>query len=448
MRKIFISLIMTALSFSMLSDLVQLKGYPSQGPYLETLRIELFYVPEDKTSFWTEMSFFNSTFFESGSEKSVRVLKDRPKLGYKVWMQDGLAPLAVIIPGFGAHFSSNSATAMAHLLYQNGYSALVISNAFNYEFMEAAGKNIAPGYTPADAKDVYVAVRKAIEDLEQRYGPERISSKSLLGMSLGGLHTLYISQFEENASKPIGFDRCLAINPPVDLLYALNRIDHVYSVWFPWSRKKLETEVHDSGLVYMAFLSRKFPLDAPLPITRNEAEFLIGVNFHLQLRETIFSIHKRKKFGFIKAKYTWFDRTKLYREIDKFSFYRYIETFVLKNYYEQHKKKVSIDYLNKRAGLRAIGKSLARNPKVRVIHNLNDFLVNDSDLKWLYKTLDEKITFFTSGGHLGNLYRPEVQSKIIEYMKDKAFCGIYELVAPKVAKYFEPNDFTYTTTPF
>jgi hypothetical protein len=120
----------------------------------------------------------------------------------------------------------------------------------------------------------------------------------------------------------------------------------------------------------------------------------------------------------------------------------------MKNYYEQTQKKADIENLNKKAGLRAIGKSLAANPKVRVIHNINDFLVNDSDLKWLHKTFEEKITFFSAGGHLGNLYRPEVQSRILEYMKDKAFCGIFEIAAPEVAKYLEANGFTYTTTPF
>jgi predicted alpha/beta-fold hydrolase len=427
---------------------VDLKGYPSQGPYLETLRLELFYVPEDKTSFWTEMSVLNSSFFAQGSEKWVRVLEERPRLTYKLWMQDGMAPLAVIIPGFGGHFTSGSATALANLLYKNGYSVAAISNAFNYEFMESAGKNIVPGYTPADAKDVHNALKKVIKDIERRYGKERISDKSLLGMSLGGLHTLYVSKLEEKDSKPVGFDRYLAINPPVDLLYAMNKVDHTYAVWFPWSRKKLKDKVHDAGLIYMAFLSQEFPLDAPLPISRNEAEFLIGISFHIQLRETIFSIHKRKDFGFIKAQYSWFDRTNIYKEIDQFSFYRYIDTFVLKNYYDQTKKKPTIEALNKKAGLRAIGKSLAANPKVRVIHNINDFLVNDSDLKWLHKTLDEKITFFSAGGHLGNLYRPEVQSRILEYMKDKAFCGIFEIAAPKVAKYFNAKEFTYTTEPF
>jgi hypothetical protein len=33
-------------------------------------------------------------------------------------------------------------------------------------------------------------------------------------------------------------------------------------------------------------------------------------------------------------------------------------------------------------------------------------------------------------------------------MKDKAFCGIFEIAAPEVAKYLEANGFTYTTTPF
>ena len=60
------------------------------------------------------------------------------------------------------------------------------------------------------------------------------------------------------------------------------------------------------------------------------------------------------------------------------------------------------------AGLRA-------NPNIRVIVNLNDFLLADEDLTWLRATFaPEQLTVFKQGGHLGNLSNPAVQKTIVE----------------------------------
>jgi pimeloyl-ACP methyl ester carboxylesterase len=49
---------------------------------------------------------------------------------------------------------------------------------------------------------------------------------------------------------------------------------------------------------------------------------------------------------------------------------------------------------------------------VRVVANADDFLLAPEHLRWLEDTLGERLTVFPAGGHLGNLWRPEVQAAI------------------------------------
>jgi len=447
-KKTFAALAITlAWTLPARADIVKLKGYPSQNTYIETLRIELFYPQNEKDSFWTQLSVWDASFFSKGSEKSVRVLQDRTKLTYKVWMQDEIAPLAIILPGFGGHYNSQTATAQAYKLYCNGYSTLIISSPTNFEFMNSAGKNIVPGYTPYDAQDIYNALQKVIADLKSRYGAERISKKVLIGLSLGALHSLFISDIDNKQNK-IGFERFIALNPPIDVFYALEQIDQLMAIWQPWSREKLDAKTNRAGVTFWAMFERRLSINAPLPIDKSEAEYMIGISFRMTLRDMIFNIHKRKNFGILKAPYSWCSRDAMYREINQFNFSRYIETFGKKYYTKVLARKFSKEQMNKESSLPSIGASLAANPKVRVIYSINDFMAKKSDLEWLRNLLGEKMTVFNQGSHLGYLYRPQAQKQILKYLNDKAFADEFELVDDRASAAFNEKLPTYISPPY
>jgi hypothetical protein len=64
--------------------------------------------------------------------------------------------------------------------------------------------------------------------------------------------------------------------------------------------------------------------------------------------------------------------------------------------------------------LRAIANGLRDNPKLHVFANENDFLTSGDDLAWLGATVGrQRVRIFPTGGHLGNLHRPEVQDEIL-----------------------------------
>lgn len=398
------------------SQEIVLDNYPDQTPYINTLRFEYFNLPMEKT-FWAEMSLWKDSFYSDGTERSVEVIKDHPKMKYKVWLQkNSSSQLAVILPGMGGHFSSSSVTEMANILFKNGYSVVAMNSVMHPDFMESAANSVVPGYTPFDAKDIYGALQKVFADLQERYKEKQFTNKILVGYSLGGLHTLFISDIESFKDAPL-FSRYISINPPMDMLYSLEQLEDVYDVWQLWNRDEFNQRVDYVTGVYLGILRGKIPENAYIPLHNEEAKFLIGKSYHIVLKSIIYSIHKRKDFGFLTAKSSWFSREALYAEIEKISFTEFRNTFLKSYYAEVFKNKVSMEQLNEESGPKSIEKSLAVNSKLRVFHNEDDFLLRSSDPEWLRTTFKDRLTFFDKGGHMGNLYTKEFQEKLLQVMK-------------------------------
>jgi hypothetical protein len=300
--------------------------------------------------------------------------------------------------------------------------------------MESAGSHPVPGYTPEDAKDVYNALEKIMDDVETRYGAERISSKIIVGMSLGGLHSLFISSIEKNRPT-IGFDRYIAINPPVNMAYAVERIDRLMNIWRLWGEKELDNNVIQAGAFYSELLNGGFDDRDSSPVDRESAEFLIGLNFQIVLRNMIYSIHGRTDYGFINVPSNWFSRDDLYRQIDMYDFEAYYKVF-LRKCYERSFEGKPFSSLSFESGIFSIANELDSNPRVRVLHNANDFLLRKQDIKWIFDTFGEKAVVFNTGGHLGNLFMKKVQDTIHSLVERKAFKGFYEESDPRASGLF------------
>jgi ribonuclease R len=63
--------------------------------------------------------------------------------------------------------------------------------------------------------------------------------------------------------------------------------------------------------------------------------------------------------------------------------------------------------------LHSIEKTLRDSDRIRVFHTADDFLADDSEKAWLDSVLKERITWFSNGGHLGNLYFQQVLDAIV-----------------------------------
>ena len=362
-------------------------------------------------------------------------------LPYSYRPQPGRAPLVYIVPGLGTHRLSATSVALAEMAWSRGFSVVIVSSAFNPEFITRAASMPVPGHAPYDARDVRVALDAVSRDLD-RQDPGRVDGRVYLGYSLGAFHGFYIAAAEAAGDDGlVRFDRYLLVDPPVRLAYGLERLDQFYDVPLalpPASREAAarrivlkavaagqealvaRTGAHDYSRVDAVDLSDGLSgLEVALPFANDEAEYLIGLAFRRSLISTLWASQERDDLGVLRTERRRMRRLPAYREMGEYSFTMYLHAFVVPYYRDRLRVVGSVDDLVRANDLRAIAPALRRDPRLRVFANHNDFLTSDDDVAWLTATLGrERVRLFPAGGHLGNLHRPEVQAEIMAALSD------------------------------
>jgi ABC-type transporter lipoprotein component MlaA len=372
---------------------------------------------QDESSLETLESVFftckDPEFPVHGKTRAVVMPATGRKLKFTFWLQPKKAPVVYIIPGLGSHRLAETAIALAELAYNNGFSAVCVSSAFNSEFMENASTADLPAYVPVDAHDTHVALT-AIDRRLNALFPDQLGERALLGYSMGAIHTLFIAAGEKTNQAPLlKFDRYVAINTPVRLLHGVSKLDEFYRAPLSWPAAERTDDIENTFLK-MADLSKStLTPRTSLPFNAIESKFLIGLDFRLILRAMIFSSQRRHNQGILKHPLVNLRRTPLYQEILQYSYQDYFQKFVIP-YYQARGLDSPVDALDKGGDLRTYETGLRANPNIRVIDNQNDFLLTDEDLAWLRATFSpEHLTVFQQGGHLGNLSNPIVQQTIV-----------------------------------
>lgn len=350
------------------------------------------------------------SFGRRAKERRV-ALADRggARMPYSVWLQPKPAPLLFVLPGIGAHRRAGTTVAVAELAYARGWSVAAVSSPFQPEVQLTALRSPYPGYAPDDAADIYRALAAIRADLEA-WRPGRIESVSLLGLSLGAAHALHIAAQPEGA---LHFERIVAVNPPVDFLRAAHRFDEFFDAPLRWPAAERDRRVAEIGKKALALFDGEVD-DPRLPFDRTESEFLIGLNGRDAVHNALVGI--REATGTSPFHDAGRDprRGWLLDEINESSFEHYVRDVVVPHYIANGEPDASADALLAASGLRSIGSALARDPRVRVLTNADDFLLAPENVAWLKQTLGERATVSPRGGHLGNLWEPEVQRAIFD----------------------------------
>lgn len=360
-------------------------------------------------------------------------------LPFSVRMQPGRAPLVFLVPGLGAHRLGSSSLALAEMAWERGFSVAIISSVMSHEFIERGGSVPVPGHAPVDARDVHVALDAIDRDLDARY-PDRIADRVFLGYSLGAFHGFFIAADDSAAAQQrVRFDRYLLLDPPVRLLYGMERLDGFFQV--PLAQPDPEAEVRRILLkaVSVARHAQEARLGVgsynrvgatdleggtitptmELPFSNGEAEFLIGLAFRRTLQSVLWASQEREDLGVLLTERRRMRRLPAYLEIGDYSFEMYLFAFVLPYYRDRLGTVSSAEELVAMNDLRAIAEPLRGRPDLRVFANHNDFLTSKADVDWLTALIGpEYVRFFPSGGHLGNLHRPEVQAEVMQALED------------------------------
>jgi pimeloyl-ACP methyl ester carboxylesterase len=319
-----------------------------------------------------------------------------------------------IIPGLGSHRLAASALALAELVYQQGFSAVCVSSTFNFEFMEHASTAAVPAYMPVDVHDLHVALTEISHRLETLY-PERLGSKALMGYSMGAFESLFVAATEStNAAPLIKFDRYVAINSPVQLLYGISKLDEYYRAPLAWPAAERAANIENTFLKVAALSKTSLTPHTSLPFSGIESKFLIGMTFRLILRDAIYSSQQRINRGVLEHPIRKWRRAPLYREILQYSYQDYLQKILIPYYWTWGIELSTPDSLENASNLRTYAAGLQANSKIRLIVNRDDFLLPEEDLAWLKTTFtEEQLTVFEQGGHLGNLSHPAVQKAIL-----------------------------------
>lgn len=371
----------------------------------------------------------------------VRMAATGRDLPYSYRLQPGRAPLVFIVPGLGAHRLGSSSLALAELAWRRGCSVAIISSPLNAEFIANGGSVPVPGHAPVDAHDVHLALDAIARDLDARdldaRDRGRITARVYLGYSLGAFHGFYIAAAERGGGELIGFDRYVLLDTPVSLFDGMQRLDASRDVLrdYPEEARQAEGQrillkavsVGKRALadragaeVYATFDVSEAEADATtppatLPFTNREAEFLIGNVFQRSLKAVLYESQQREDLGVLRTERRALRRQPPYAEIADYSFTGYFYAFVLPYHRDRLGSVGSAARMVEQNDLRSLAPSLRGNRALRVFVNQNDFLTSDADLDWLRATVgDEQLRVFPSGGHLGNLHRPEVQREVMQ----------------------------------
>ena len=410
-----------------------LEGYHSLGPVIDTLRA-IYFVPQNDHDWWyARLSVFNSDFEDKIHTRKVTVGIDpeRSRLRYgffeapKPKDENEVRPekLAIVIPGIGSIYNSQTALATAEEFYNAGYSVVLVDNGFNWRFMTATDGKL-PGYTPHDAAKMRTVLQKILADLRED-GKIKDPRIVLTGWSMGGIELCHIAAMEEKENT-LGISRYLPINPPADLITALQTADSYAAVTKDWTFDEAVEKVSSgAGLQYVLTKNVIPPLDPEKPETFTRpplvgddvAKFFVAFSIQSCLTEDLEKTQREGKYPLpISAPCTMFNREDFYREVGDIGFMEYITRFL----FPQMGKDISeLDKLAAESGLRAVESTLKNNKSVRMIHAWDDILINDADRKFLDETLGDRITWFSNGGHCGQFYTKAFREELLSRAEEE-----------------------------
>ena len=386
---------------NLIPDII-LDDFNPQCPVTDAMRTALFNTEGlANKSIWSELSVWNRTFEKKIKTSSVNIEEKRDDYKFKYIMQkDKNSPLVIIYPSIGEGITSHHSLVFAKMFYDRGYSVAILGSHFHWEFVKSLPEGYRPGVPAQDVAYLRKATQKIVEKLENK-NDCKFSDKTLIGTSFGAFATLFLADMESKENT-LNISRYISINPPVELLYAVNIIDKNNQDLkeHPIDIKK-RVALSASKIIQLVQqkneLKQEFQIDM-LPFSQDEARLITCFVLRQKLSDLIFTLENTKTSK----------RTDVYNLINNISYQDYIDKYLIpwNNY--------SIDELKKSTALYSIKEYLQNNKNYKIYHALDDYLVNQSQLKDLREYAGKNLVLFDKGSHLGYLYRKEFKNELLK----------------------------------
>ena len=348
-------------------------------------------------------------------------LEGRGELSVALYRQNHPAPLLFILPGVGSNPYFGVATYLARLFYQEGSHIVIFPSPMSWNFALSASRSGAPGYAPADARDLYEAMQKSLSVLRDRYNV-KITGINFMGVSLGALEGAYLSVLDAEERK-IGIEKYLLVNPPLDLYYALKKVDEWHALQNKFGRDKSKEIVAKAiGIVEsfpkIAGMTQRSLTDwqRTSPVSRQKSSsFSLLRICKLSFPNSSMS---RKSFttkGSYNCQRPGQKTTPRSARFDVHGLQRKIGLPLWR--IQEGEPQADLGSFIKRGSLAPILDRLRSNSKVHIMHNADDFLADKKSIEDLKEALGDQVTLYPYGGHLGNLWFPENKEYALRLFK-------------------------------
>ena len=135
-----------------------------------------------------------------------------------------------------------------------------------------------------------------------------------------------------------------------------------------------------------------------LPFSEDEARLITCFVLRQKLSDIIFTLENTKTSK----------RTDIYDKINNIGYLDYINNYVKNDNLE------TLEEINAKTSLYSLKDYLINNRNYKIYHTLDDYLVNQTQLKDLRQFAGANLVLFDKGSHLGYLYRDEFKKQLIK----------------------------------
>ena len=373
------------------ADIV-LENYNPQTPVIDAMRTALFNLPGINDSIWTDLSIWNRSYAHRLKTSSINIEQDRENYKYRyILNKNKTAPLAIIFPSIGEGIKSHHSVVFSKMFYDEGYSVIILGSSFQWEFVKSVTDGYTPGIPAEDAKILAKIIKLALSQLEEKY-KYTPKNKTIIGTSFGALTALFVAS-NEYKNDTLGTVNYIAINPPIELFYAMKEVDKNCEEWQKNTSDLKERVAHTSAKILKLWQQKDEPnfTITQLPFSDSEAKIITSYIMHQKLSDLIHTIekvptHKSSEF---------------YQNIYNVNYQDYMNKYLLEN------KNLKYDDLNYDSSLYSISDYLENSNNYKIYHALDDYLINSHQLNMLKKYTGNKSVYLNNGSHLGFMYRPE-----------------------------------------
>lgn len=380
-----------------------LYDYNPQHPVTDSMRTALFDLPNVDESIWSEMSIWNRCFAKRIKTSKINIDQNRDDYKFRFILQKGTknSPLAVIFPSIGEGVNSSHSVLYAKLFYDAGYSVLILGSAFQWEFVKSMPKDYRPGIPARDADYLKLVTSKAISKLEKKYN-YNFGNRVVLGTSYGALTSLFLAE-KESKNNTLNISKFIAICPPVELVYAMDKVDKTTIEWDK-NQNNLKDRVAIAAAKVMMLSQmpdEKLKKLNYLPFNEDESNLITGFIMHQKLSDLIYTIESENID----------DKKEFYKTVNNTSYRDYAQKYLIGQDYP------NVRMIDFNSSLHSISEYLINNDNYKIYHSINDYLTNSEQLKKLKLYTGDKSLYMDNGSHLGFVYRDD----FLEELKNEIY---------------------------